>query len=62
MINRFNHSQRPDLVKIEQVKVVFYSSLFHPKATKIKQFWQVFWLAQPFTAFPSGSCPTVAGE
>jgi len=47
-------------VKIEQKNgcVLFFA--FHPKATK-KAFWQVFWLAQPFTAFPSINS-TVAGE
>lgn len=51
MINCFNHSQRSDLVKIEQETNSSILRFFTRKLRKNAN-WQVFWLAQPFTAFP----------
>jgi len=52
MINCFNHSQRSDLVKIEQETNRCSALRFSPESYEKNANWQVFWLAQPFTAFP----------
>lgn len=54
MINRFNHSQRPDLVKIEQVKVCVLFLAFPPESYENKAVLAGLLACSAFHSLPIG--------
>lgn len=57
MINRFNHSQRPDLVKIEQVKVCVLFFAFPPESYENEAVLAGLLACSAFYSLPIGQLP-----